>query len=190
MDKYYIQFVRGIGDHPEHLLNRIRILTRPAPETSNLTYNWYTSATDGPMTEDEIRAIMSKHGIIYPEHIPVISGDYSISVPEWNVQYYEWNEQPHEWCPLWAQPTWWQFHNWNNLPEYEGQNILLRNWQKIPNDLITQAAAAEIAGITIQAINQAIRDGRLNRYENPDAKYRRQGATLVSEAEIRGLWNK
>jgi hypothetical protein len=187
---FYIQFVDGIGDHPEHLLNRIRILTRPAPESGDLTYNWHVSATDEPMIEDEVRGVMAEHGINYPEHIPLIPGDYSISVPEWNAQYYEWNEQPHEWSPLWVQPTWWQFHNWNDLPDYEDQNILLRNWQKLPDDLITQAQAAERFDITIQTINQAIQVGRIKGYKNPDATASRQGATLVSEAEVKKLWHQ
>lgn len=56
------------------------------------------------------------------------------------------------------------------------------------DDLITQAEAKQIAGITTQAINQAIRDGRIRGYKNLDAKYQRQGVTLVSEREVRELW--
>ena len=62
------------------------------------------------------------------------------------------------------------------------------------NDLITQAEAADImAGLTglkrlVQTIQGAIKDGRLRGYNNPDAEYQRQGATLVSENEVRELW--
>lgn len=57
-----------------------------------------------------------------------------------------------------------------------------------PDDLITQTEAAEIANITIQAINNAIRDGRLRAYSGPDAVAHRAGDRRVSEAAVRGLW--
>jgi hypothetical protein len=52
------------------------------------------------------------------------------------------------------------------------------------DDLITQAEAAEIVNVTTQAIHNAIRDGRLRGYKNPNAKRKRQGATLVSRSEV------
>lgn len=59
----------------------------------------------------------------------------------------------------------------------------------VPDDLITQAEAARITGApSIQAINNAIKDGRLHGYKNPQAPGRRQGATLVSEAAVRKIW--
>lgn len=60
--------------------------------------------------------------------------------------------------------------------------------QLSPHDLITQAEAVEIGAPSVQAVNNAIRDGRLQRYTNPDAKYQRQGKTLVSKAEVLQLW--
>lgn len=189
MNNFYIQFVTGTNGQTGHLANRIRVVTKPAPERNELSFGWHVSRTDDePMTDDQAREVMAKYGIEYPEHIPVLPGDYSVSEPSWNRLYWGWNEQPEEWSPLWSQPFWWQTLHWNELPD--NQEILLRDWQKIPEDAITQAEAAEIAGITIQAINQAIRDGRLTKFDNPDAKYRRQGATLVSEAEVRRLWDK
>ena len=53
----------------------------------------------------------------------------------------------------------------------------------IDSDLITQAEAAKIAGIKTQAINQAIRDGRLDSFTNPDAEYQRRERTLVSRRQ-------
>lgn len=59
----------------------------------------------------------------------------------------------------------------------------------IQNDeLITQAEAAKIAGITIQAVHQAIKDGRLKSYKDPNSPGERQGRTLVSKAAILELW--
>ena len=55
-------------------------------------------------------------------------------------------------------------------------------------DLITQAQAAEIADVSTQAVNNAIASRRLRGYKNPSAKYQRQAATLVSEADVRKLW--
>lgn len=50
-------------------------------------------------------------------------------------------------------------------------------------DLITQAEAAELLGVSIQAVNNMIRDGRLRGYKNPDAN-QRQGRTLVSRTQV------
>lgn len=57
-----------------------------------------------------------------------------------------------------------------------------------PNDLITQTEAAKIANITVQAVNNAIRDGRLRAYSDPDAVAHRAGDRRVSESEVRELW--
>lgn len=51
------------------------------------------------------------------------------------------------------------------------------------DELITQAQAAELAGVTIQAIGQAIAWGRLNGYTDPDAPLR-QGRLLVTRKEV------
>jgi len=51
------------------------------------------------------------------------------------------------------------------------------------DELITQAEAAEIRGVTIQAINQAISAGRLRGYHDPDAP-QRHGRVLVSRADV------
>ena len=51
------------------------------------------------------------------------------------------------------------------------------------DELITLKEAAEIRGITIQAISQAVKAGRLTRYIDPD-KPERQERTLVSRKEI------
>ena len=59
-----------------------------------------------------------------------------------------------------------------------------------PLNLITQAEAGRRAGISTQAINQAIRDGRLTGYKNANAAAKRQGATLVDEAQVREVWGK
>jgi hypothetical protein len=58
-----------------------------------------------------------------------------------------------------------------------------------PTDLITQAQAAELGAPSVQAVNNAIRDGRLTGYNNPDAEHQRQGKTLVSRSAVERLWN-
>lgn len=58
----------------------------------------------------------------------------------------------------------------------------------IDDDLITQAQAAEISGKSISAIGEAIAKGKLPAYQNPDAP-QRQGRRLVSENEVRKLWD-
>lgn len=60
------------------------------------------------------------------------------------------------------------------------------NW--FVGDLITQAAAADIAGVSISAVGEAVKKGRLRGYKNPNGK-RRQAGILVSEAEVRGRWS-
>jgi hypothetical protein len=58
-------------------------------------------------------------------------------------------------------------------------------WTK--NDqLITQAEAAKIKGVTTQAISNAVREGRLIGYIDPDAP-ERQGRTLVSKADVENM---
>lgn len=59
----------------------------------------------------------------------------------------------------------------------------------VPDDLITQAQAGRSAGITTQAVRNAITAGRLRGYKNPAAHKQRQGAILVSEAEVSLLWS-
>lgn len=55
------------------------------------------------------------------------------------------------------------------------------------DELITQAQAAALAHVTTQAINQAIRDGRLRPYKDPQAP-QRQGRTLVSKSDVLEIW--
>lgn len=73
---------------------------------------------------------------------------------------------------------------------YAGQYMDLRELlnEAVPSDLITQAQAAEIAGITDQAINNAIRDRRLRAYSDENAVSHRPGDRRVSEADVRRLW--
>lgn len=51
------------------------------------------------------------------------------------------------------------------------------------DELITQAEAAKIRGVSIQNINQAIQVGRLRSFKNPNAN-ERQGRTLVSRRDV------
>lgn len=55
-------------------------------------------------------------------------------------------------------------------------------WVK-QDQLITQAEAAKIRGVSISAIGEAIKKGNLRSFKNPDAN-ERQGRTLVSRKEI------
>lgn len=61
-----------------------------------------------------------------------------------------------------------------------------RRW--IDEDLITQAEAARLAGITTQAVHNATRDGRLETYANDDATNPRHGGKLVSRQQVQAVW--
>lgn len=54
------------------------------------------------------------------------------------------------------------------------------------DDLITQAEAAQLRGVTTQAIHQAIKDGRLRSYINSDAP-KHQGRTLISRKDVEAM---
>jgi len=65
--------------------------------------------------------------------------------------------------------------------------MVARAWLWLQGDeLITLAEAAEMRGVTIPAMSQAVKDGRLTRYVDPNAGSR-QGRTLVSRAEVEGM---
>lgn len=53
-----------------------------------------------------------------------------------------------------------------------------------PNDLITQAEAARLAAVSVQAISQRINAGTLTAYIDPDSQGQRQGRRLVSLAQL------
>lgn len=55
------------------------------------------------------------------------------------------------------------------------------------DELITQAEAANLRGVTVQAINNAIRDGRLQSYVDPNSSGERQGRTLVSRSAVESM---
>lgn len=61
-----------------------------------------------------------------------------------------------------------------------------RRW--IDEDLITQAEAARLAGISTQAVNNATRDGRLETYSNDEAANPRHGGRLVSRQQVQQRW--
>jgi hypothetical protein len=73
---------------------------------------------------------------------------------------------------------------------YVSENVMLEDalLDATPDDLITQTEAAKIANVTPQAVNNAIRDGRLRAYSDPDAVAHRPGDRRVSEAAVRELW--
>jgi hypothetical protein len=65
--------------------------------------------------------------------------------------------------------------------------MVARAWMWLQGDeLITLAEAAEMRGVTIPAMSQAVKNGRLTRYVDPNAGSR-QGRTLVSRAEVEGM---
>ena len=55
------------------------------------------------------------------------------------------------------------------------------------DELITLTEAAEIRGVTVQAISQAVKVGRLTRYVDPDAANPQRSRTLVSRCEVDAL---
>jgi len=55
------------------------------------------------------------------------------------------------------------------------------------DELVTIADAAKRFGKTVQAVSQAMNDGRLRSYHDPDAR-QRQGARLISLSEASSLW--
>jgi len=56
------------------------------------------------------------------------------------------------------------------------------------DDLITQTLAADVAGVSVAAINNAIRDGRLRGYRQPGSIPHRPGSQLVSRNEVEKIW--
>lgn len=76
----------------------------------------------------------------------------------------------------------------DHIPEYVVDGEI--DWFKavdsltVPGDLITQADAARLAGVSTQAIHNATRNGRLVGYPNPNPEYERQGVTLVSQTAV------
>jgi hypothetical protein len=65
--------------------------------------------------------------------------------------------------------------------------MVARAWLWLQGDeLITLKEAAEIRGVSIPAMSQAVKDGRLTRYVDPNASAR-QGRTLVSRAEVEAM---
>lgn len=59
-----------------------------------------------------------------------------------------------------------------------------------PEDLITQGEAARLVGVSPQAVSNALRDGRLNAYEQEDAVGHRPGDRLVSRRDVERLWSE
>jgi hypothetical protein len=82
-----------------------------------------------------------------------------------------------------------EFH-WQVVNVYasEKMDLEMALHSATPDDLITQTEAARSANITVQAVNNAIRDGRLRAYSDPDAVAHRPGDRRVSEAAVRELW--
>ena len=188
---YYTQFVTGTNAQFGHLAERIRILRESANERHDLSFRWHVSESQ-EMDEPQVRALLREHGINYPDDIPVIYGDYSVSDPDWSGQFYGWDSQPDEWLPVWMQPRWWLLANWHRFTgDPYGKDQSLGDWLKSqePDDLITQTQAAQIADVTVQAISNAIRDRRLKGYENPDAPNPHKGGTLVRESGVRQVWS-
>jgi hypothetical protein len=54
------------------------------------------------------------------------------------------------------------------------------------DELIPIKEAAELLGVSVQAISRAVKNGRLTRYVDPDAP-ERQGRTLVSRREVEAM---
>jgi hypothetical protein len=54
--------------------------------------------------------------------------------------------------------------------------------------LVTQAEAARRIGKGIWIISDAVNDGRLTAWPNPEPQYQRQGATLVDIQEVGERW--
>lgn len=73
---------------------------------------------------------------------------------------------------------------------YAGENQDLESALRsaLPDDLITQTEAAQIAHITPQAINNAIRARRLRAYATLNSVAHRPGDRMVSRADVESLW--
>ncbi|MDX9956553.1 MAG: hypothetical protein RBT75_20820, partial [Anaerolineae bacterium] len=65
-----------------------------------------------------------------------------------------------------------------------------RHTEVPPDDLITQAECAKLFEKTIQAVNNALRDGRLTGYTKPEGVAHRPGDRLVSLGAARRLWGE
>jgi hypothetical protein len=124
---YYVQLVEGTNAQTGHLAERIRVLDGPAKGVHELTHGWYVSDADEPVIEEQVREFLKKHSVDYPDDIPLIPGDYSISTPEWNAEYYGWNQPLEDSYPLWMQPRWWQFHN--HIDDLD-ESMYLADWKR------------------------------------------------------------
>jgi len=187
---YYTQFVTGTNAQTGHLAERIRILREPALERHDLSFGWHISQTQ-EIDEPQVRVLLQEHGINYPSNVPIVYGDYSISDPDWNRVFWGWRDQLDEHLPVCMQPRWWIIANWRRFgSDPYGETQSLSDWltDQEPTDLITQSDAAQIAGVTVQAISNAVRDGRLRGYENPDAPNPHKGGTLVRKSQVHQIW--
>lgn len=148
---YHIQFVSGTMAQTGHLAERLRILRKPVGRHQDPTHGWIVTASQGPLTEVNVRALLQQHGIAYPPHIPVVYGGYSISDPDWNSSFYHWDSVPNEWLPVWMQPIWWLYAHANEFPgDPMGIDISLAEWRArgiaaVPDLLTIQDIAREFA---------------------------------------------
>jgi hypothetical protein len=75
-----------------------------------------------------------------------------------------------------------------NIYAGENQDLEMALREALPGDLITQTQAAQIANITPQAINNAIRERRLRAYSGQNAVAHRPGDRMVSRADVERVW--
>lgn len=82
-----------------------------------------------------------------------------------------------------------EFHA-NVLNVYAGEQLELESALRgaLPDDLITQTEASQIANVSPQAVNNAIRDRRLRAYATPDSIAHKPGDRKVSRADVEKLW--
>lgn len=159
-------------------------LPRKYPMQTSGYESWQAARADGWVTINPSKTIEHYRGrVIYCADItPGNSSGYELAVTCAGIRYLEsttvWAEDGavSKFCPA--------FRAGDLVDAIEAA----RRW--IDEDLITQAEAAQLAGITTQAVHNATRDGRLETYANDEAANPRHGGKLVSRQQVQQVWGK
>ena len=87
-------------------------------------------------------------------------------------------------------PTWDEAMSGDKIEKVNVPDLLDLENTDTPDDLMPQIVAAKLAGVTVQAIHNAVKVGRISGYEDKDVAKFRPGRILVSRAEVERVWGK
>ena len=148
------QIVPGADDHPN--VRNVLLKLHEGPEGLRYTMEpqeWLTMALYGAGVRDEDAGEMREICQSFAEWLFAIPGSYQYEIPD-------------GWANTDMGALWWQ--------------ALLRTQG---DDLVTIAQAAEIAGVTVQAMSQRVTRGKIRSFIDPLAG-RHQGRRLVRRSDI------